>query len=265
MQTKLKTKLMVLLWLLALNAVVRLHAQPEMKLPTATPVLPSLLVKRLVSAGSFTAYIEIATGKTHSNAKAEAQRGRLVVHDGAVRFALNTTGSGVLGGKSLDGPYMLMLPAKRVRYAVLEAIDGYVETPLEDLEAMAVDCTELAHVREGGNDTVKFRCRVSSGTNPPQESLLWILSKSGGLPVRMESNVGGTNTVITLKNFKPGFKSGQSEFVLPSGLKQYPSEEALMAEMFSRMAAFRPKPPYGNMPPGGSSGGRPPGGGGPPQ
>jgi hypothetical protein len=265
MPTALNTIRCALLCLVVCLGVSDLRAQPamNMRLPAAPPVLPPLFVKRLAGAGSFTAYLEITSTKSNSTEKAEPMRGRVVVYDGAVRFALNTDG-GWPGGRSLDGPYSLILPAQRIRYTVVEAMDAYAESPLEDLENLPVECTELSPDKAGGKDTTKFRCVVQSGTNTAHEYTLWILPKPGGAPARLETTVGGTNTIIALKNFKALSKADRASLVLPFGLKRYPSEQAMMSELFTRMAALRLNPPFENPPPGSPPGGGPPGGGRPP-
>lgn len=262
-----KPNFIAVAFLAFITTFANLCAQPDMKLPLPLPPLPPLLLKQLAAAGDYTAEAEILRASTNQSEKVEPLRGQLAVRDGAVKLLLNSPKRRFFAGRmpAIDGPYLLFIPKKKTSYTVLEAIDGYVETPVENLEGLVVEKTEVSREKWNGKVAAKFRCAVKVETSPPQECLLWTVPELSDFPVRLEQNEGGVHTVLRLKNRKSAAKVPAADFQLPDGLKRYASVEALMSEMMSRMTAMRPRPPVGGMPPGGPPGGAPPGGRSPPR
>jgi hypothetical protein len=220
----------------------------------AGPSLGGDMAKIFGDNSAFTANLEVHTPGVAGGAET-VMSGKIAYLEGKTRFEMDM--AEMMGANSspqaaaqmkqmgVDKMVSISRPDKKTTLVIYPGLQAYMETPIQDTNAVkpASDfksqTTELGKETVDGHACVKNKVVVTDSAGKTYESTVWNATDLKNFPVKIESSEGGHTTTMLFKEVKFD-KPAAGQFEAPADYKKYDDMMTMMQqEMMKRMGGGR--------------------------
>lgn len=226
--------------------------------PPSGPSFGGEIVKLFGDHTAFTATIDFQFQESGSDEPTTIP-GRVAFLEGKSRFEMdlaNAKGPGIPANAAaqmkqmgMDRMIAISLPEKKLSYLVYPGLEAYVETPIQDPDALKaasefdMEVTELGREEVSGQNCIKNKVIVTDKDGQKHESTVWNAIDLKDFPVRIEASEQGQDIVMRFKEVKLS-KPSSSSFEPPADYPKYDNMMTMIQEvMMKRMGSGAGMPP----------------------